>query len=98
MKILGFNVITSDAVPKDDIRMVPSITITDTYTREGKHVSSAAHTEEGKLLWEDGRNPSKDTTSFPGILRTPEPETEKYPLKGMPPWPGLGSPFFKERP
>jgi len=42
----------------------PSITVTDVYTKEGKHVRSTVSTENGKVIEEWGPTPSKDLSKF----------------------------------
>jgi hypothetical protein len=47
-----------------DIRDEPCIIITDTYTREGQHVSTIAKTQDGRVVWKDGPTPAKDCVFF----------------------------------
>jgi hypothetical protein len=48
-----------------DIRDEPCIIITDTYTRKGQHVSSVTTTQDGRILWEEGPTPEKDSVFWP---------------------------------
>ena len=52
-----------------DIRTQPSVTITDTYTKQGKHLGSVCKTEEGRIVYEEGPSSSKDVCFFPDYKR-----------------------------
>ena len=43
-----------------DIRKESSINVVDFYTMSGRHLGSKATTEDGRIVWEDGRQPGKD--------------------------------------
>jgi hypothetical protein len=44
-----------------DIRNEPSIEIVDTYdVKSGWHLGSVCKTQDGRIIWEEGRTPSKD--------------------------------------
>ena len=48
-----------------DIRNYPYIDVVDIYTKDGTHLSSVAKTPDGKIVWDEGRTPSKDVAFTP---------------------------------
>jgi len=54
-----------------DIRRLPPVTIVDLYTKDGKHVKSTMSTPDGTVLYEDGRQPSKDVGPFISTPKLP---------------------------
>jgi hypothetical protein len=51
--------------PEFDIRNVSYINVVDTYTRSGIHLKSVAKTEDGDIVWERDRIPSRDICFMP---------------------------------
>ena len=48
----------------------PSITITDTYTKEGRHLKRTMSLENGTVFDEEGPDPNKDVVFFrPGLQK-----------------------------
>ena len=43
-----------------DIRECSHIDVVDVYTKSGTHLSSVAKTPDGRVIWDEGRQPSKD--------------------------------------
>jgi len=50
-----------------DIRNEPCLNVVDTYTKSGQHLGSIATTEDGRVVWEEGRIPSRDVCFLPHI-------------------------------
>lgn len=73
-----------------DIRDYSYIDVVDLYTKEGKHLSSTAKTQDGNIVWEEGRLPSKDVTfafdpplsEYPVWTKNQEPEWPKCKIEG----------------
>lgn len=50
-----------------DIRDQAYFEVVDTYTKDGRHLGSVAKTPDGRIVWEEGRMPSKDVCFVPHI-------------------------------
>lgn len=60
-----------------DYGTAPAVILTETYSRDGKHLGTVVKSEDGTVLYEEGPRDSKDTIFIPSALRIPIPETEK---------------------
>lgn len=56
----------------------PSISVTETYSRDGKHLGTVWKQDDGTVTREEGPCEAKNTIFFPTVERTPIPETEKF--------------------
>jgi hypothetical protein len=74
-----------------DIRNESYINVVDIYTKDGTHLSSRATTQNGEIVWEEGRQPGKDVVMIdPGSFEyswkywhvRPEPEWTDCKIEG----------------
>lgn len=66
----GYKCWDSESRTRFDVRSQPSITITDTYTKDGKHLGRVMKTEDGTIFEREGPDSSKDVVFLrPGLQK-----------------------------